>query len=302
MHDDGDGVDGAGDNTNFEWNMFQTQNDDDDGYEDVEFTYTVADNEVETDSTVTLEITLRGQIEYPNSTGLALWKASEVLAQFLCSSPNHVRSNRRQAASTLEAENHDGCVKQKHVLELGAGLGLCGIVAHRLGAQHVMLTDGDTEVLTNLKHNIERNVDNVDATRSISCSQLIWGRNLDEFSKKQQQIYKRERYDVILASDLVYMTKSLEPLWQTIDRLLVRNGNETKSEYDTVGFVLFSWYCSSQCSMEALLDMATKYNFVWTRPRFNVKGGNDSIIDEEDDLSSSSIQEGIYIFQRKVVV
>ena len=214
--------------------------------------------------------------------------------------------------------------------------------------------------MKNLQINIERNRTVVNKTDSsskkttISCSQLIWGKNLEEFLDTEEKHHhlaacskdrmmslttttRRAGFDVILASDLVYMTKSLEPLWQTIDRLLIiknddddngggtstgTNGDddgdandddhleaneeqqEEDDDYDSnVGYVLFSWYCSSQCSMEELLAMATKYGFTWTRPliatateqeELGAKNNND-----DAHTTSLSVQDGIYIFQRK---
>ena len=42
-------------------------------------------------------------------------------------------------------------------------MGLCSIAAHHLGAERVLATDGDVDVLENLRHNINLNVSDVDA-------------------------------------------------------------------------------------------------------------------------------------------
>ena len=52
---------------------------------------------------------------------------------------------------------HPTLLKDKYIVELGAGVGLCGIVAHKLGAKRVLLTDGDKTVLKNLRYNVQRN-------------------------------------------------------------------------------------------------------------------------------------------------
>jgi predicted nicotinamide N-methyase len=169
-------------------------------------------------------IFLEAQQDYTNSTGLSLWGGSEALCHYLI--------------------EHPDLIVGKSVLELGAGVGLCGIVAHHLGASQVILTDGDAQVLTKLRHNVKRNIRNDNNTTS--CPQLIWGRNLDYLV----QAYGQQ--DVILGSDLVYMTQSLEPLWQTVDKLLERNG-----------FFLYVNLCASQAPVEVVLDKAKQYGFNW---------------------------------------
>ena len=73
------------------------------------------------------------------STGLTLWRASDLLCRYLCSHPSAVRG--------------------QSVAELGAGLGLCGIVAASLGARNVMMTDGDTDTLKGMRENVSSNFD-----------------------------------------------------------------------------------------------------------------------------------------------
>ena len=171
-------------------------------------------------------ILLEAQEDYTNSTGMSLWAGSEVLSHYLIENPDLIGG--------------------KSVLELGAGVGLCGIVAHHLGASQVLLTDGDAQVLTKLRHNVNRNIADDDKKKT-ACPQLIWGRNLDVFV----QDYGHQI--VILGSDIAYMTQSLEPLWQTVDKLLERNG-----------LFLFVHVSSSQAPVEVVLDKARQYGFHWT--------------------------------------
>ncbi len=63
-----------------------------------------------------------------DSTGLTLWRASKLLCDFMCSNVHYV--------------------EKKSVLELGAGLGLCGLLAYHLNASSVVMTDGDTGTCT----------------------------------------------------------------------------------------------------------------------------------------------------------
>ena len=202
-------------------------------------------------------LSLRGQLECPSSTGLGMWKGADVLCDYLVSTQ---------------------LVAKKRVLELGAGVGLCSLVAYHLGASRVLCTDGDSTVLRNLRYNICRNVatrttmksfpdddddkeemkdeaspemnHNVPTTASssrISSHQLIWGRNLDTF------VQEFGRHDVLLAADCIYMTTSLQPLWDTVDRLL-----------EPAGVFLYVNLCASQAPMEKVLHVATDHGFTWT--------------------------------------
>ena len=221
------------------------------------------------------KLRIRGQFECTNSTGLGMWKGADVLAEFLI-------------------QNRD-LIQNKRVLELGAGVGLCGLVAARLGASHVIMTDGDTSVLSNMRYNIQQNMihpedeptestennndndqkeekeeDNchskaVSRGGNVACHQLIWGRDLEDF------VHEYGQQQVILATDCVYMTTSLQPLWQTVDALLDKGD----------GIFLFANYCASQAPLEKILDVATDHGFTWTH-------------NEEDP------ERDVYIFRHKM--
>lgn len=182
-------------------------------------------------SSPTTLLELRGQSDYSNSTGVTVWLGSEIMSEYLQSYPTLVR--------------------QKHVLELGAGLGLCGLIAHHLGARRVTLTDGDSEVLKRLRSNIQSNA-RKNTCHIIDCQQLIWGQQQTAFAKTNG------KYSVILASDCIYMTTSLNPFWQTVRSLLQDNGS-----------LIYINLCASQAPTEQVLDVARKDGFVWST--FNYK-------------------------------
>jgi hypothetical protein len=165
-------------------------------------------------------ISLRGNAEdYTNSTGMTVWAGSEVLCDYLVT--------------------HPSLVKEKKVLELGAGMGLCGTVAHKLGASSVCLTDGDIEVLENLRYNAEHSV-SVDSNTDVTCPQLIWGHDLDTFAKTHG------KHDIVIATDCAYITKCLTPMFDTVHELLDLSN----------GIFLFVMVASSQSSMEVILARA----------------------------------------------
>ena len=138
-------------------------------------------------------------------------------------------------------------VKSKRVLELGAGLGLIGMLSHCLGASEVLMTDGDTNVLDNLRYNIgENNLNRVDNTRVVECTQLIWGRDVDKFSETNG------RYDVMIAAECLYMVPSLKPLWETVQKLLSPSG------------VFIFTNPNNQVDIDMVLEVASQYHFTWT--------------------------------------
>ena len=93
------------------------------------------------------------------------------------------------------------------VLELGAGLGLPGIVAARLGAE-VWMNDIDAEALSLTRENVIRND--------------IAGVDYLPFDWAAPPAVAP--FDLILGSELVYEPFCIEPLAITIDRLLAPEG------------------------------------------------------------------------------
>lgn len=136
------------------------------------------------------------------STGLTIWLAAEHLCHYLV--------------------QHHGILHSKRILELGAGLGLCGILLHKIASNsNIVITDGDTDALKKLRENIVKNSHPLSSS-DVSCRQLLWGQEtsqafLDTFSKGKQ-------YDLIIASDILYSPVVVEPLWQSIQILLHREG------------------------------------------------------------------------------
>lgn len=230
-------------------------------YETTEHTLRVADRNEE------ISCTLRhtNPDVTQHSTGLALWTGSQKMAEWLVANSN---------SSNL--------VRNKRVLELGAGLGLCGIVAHKLGASEVCLTDGDSRVLENLRHNVRANIMDHDDCSSVMAKQLIWDRNVEEFLNSQQQDQNgtgRRYFDLIMAADVAYMSKSIEPLLKTVDKCLEPAPGKGDGS-GTGGVFLYVNKSYTQDKVERFLDVAERIGFVWTVPSESVflfrKKGNQS--------------------------
>jgi predicted nicotinamide N-methyase len=146
-------------------------------------------------------------------------------------------------------------------VKLGAGLGLCGILASKLDAHSVLLTDGDTHTISNLKQNIQKNCPSScaeplqvskkeeDNINKILCQQLIWGH------PEQMQLYEEQAYDIIIGSDIIYIEDILIPLWDTVRYLLQPEG----------GYFLLA-YARRNVSIDLVLDIAKQYGFHWDEP------------------------------------
>jgi predicted nicotinamide N-methyase len=148
-----------------------------------------------------------------HSTGLTLWKASEYLCRYLV---KHRHDEHLDLSLELTTSNN-----RRRILELGAGLGLVGILAHRISSaqSQVVLTDGDTEALAYLRENVELN--KAADRGGIYCNQLIWGQQTSLDFLKQQ---KEKQFDIILASDIIYSPVIIQPLWETVKTLLEPKG------------------------------------------------------------------------------
>jgi predicted nicotinamide N-methyase len=104
------------------------------------------------------------------------------------------------------------------VLELGAGVGLCGIFLARFGlAQKVVLTDIN-EALALLRDNIQLN--NVSA--SSSAMPLYWG-NKEQLEVVLSQFEENTSSTrLVIASDCVYWRNLFQPLLMTLTALIHR--------------------------------------------------------------------------------
>lgn len=117
-----------------------------------------------------------------------VWNAAKVFSQYLC---------------TALA---DGQLAGKRILELGAGTGLAGLMAARLGASEVVLSDLPM-ALPLLRDIIALN----GAEANVRAAELAWG------PQGASDLAALGRFDLVLATDCTY-TALAELKW-TLDRL-----------------------------------------------------------------------------------
>jgi len=114
------------------------------------------------------------------------------------------------------------------------------------------------------------------------AKQLIWDRNVEEFLNSQQQDQNgtgRRYFDLIMAADVAYMSKSIEPLLKTVDKCLEPPPGKGDGS-GTGGVFLYVNKSYTQDKVERFLDVAERIGFVWTAPSESVflfrKKGNQS--------------------------
>ncbi|KAG1048537.1 hypothetical protein G6F43_009075 [Rhizopus delemar] len=126
-----------------------------------------------------------------------LWNASKVFASLF--------------------DQHPQLVKDKYVLELGAGGALPSLVAALNGAAKVIVTDyPDKELIENVEYNVEHNT--AGYSDRIHVEGYIWGTNTDRL-KKYLPAGKRS-YDVIILSDLIFNHSQHHAMLRTCRELL----------------------------------------------------------------------------------
>ncbi|XP_063717048.1 protein N-lysine methyltransferase METTL21A-like [Symsagittifera roscoffensis] len=103
---------------------------------------------------------------------------------------------------------YPGLVRNKRVLELGAGTGLCSIVCKHLGAEQVIATDRKS-VIHALKENVELNFSDVNSSDSVVVNILDW----TEIDTKWEMTFSP---DIILGADLVYIDELFDDLLKTL--------------------------------------------------------------------------------------
>ena len=116
------------------------------------------------------------------TTGFRTWEAALYLASYLFSA---------------EARHF---TVDRYVLELGAGTGFLSVfAAAHLGAKYVSATDGNTEIVHNMKGNLELN--GLGTSDTISSGVLSWGHALIGGVADCRK--KGRSFDLILGADVV---------------------------------------------------------------------------------------------------
>ncbi|EDW78282.1 uncharacterized protein Dwil_GK16347 [Drosophila willistoni] len=152
------------------------------------------------------KIVLKESISFVSegTTGLCTWEASLALADYL-----------------LE---HPDLVKDKNILELGAGTGLLGVLLKQpslaLGVRRVIMTDGSPSCVRLMRHNIRINFPNAKSKEEIEiphCEQLLW-ETVEEFGYDDE-----DAINLVLAADVVYDNSVFNSLLRTFEYFYLKS-------------------------------------------------------------------------------
>eukprot|EP01130_Rhizamoeba_saxonica_P011628 TRINITY_DN4832_c0_g1_i1.p2 TRINITY_DN4832_c0_g1~~TRINITY_DN4832_c0_g1_i1.p2 ORF type:complete len:466 (+),score=135.81 TRINITY_DN4832_c0_g1_i1:22-1419(+) len=111
----------------------------------------------------------------------------------------------------------------KCVLELGAGVGLPGIIAGLKGATLSVITDyPKVKVINNLKYNVCANIPSENRS-NMKVMGHLWGNDIDELLEPLHAI-GREYYDLIICADCIFNHFCQTDLLKTCDATLAPDG------------------------------------------------------------------------------
>ncbi|XP_075557439.1 methyltransferase-like protein 22 isoform X4 [Dermacentor variabilis] len=151
------------------------------------------------------------------TVGLQVWKAALVMSDFLLYRGREL-------------------LQGKGVVELGSGVGLCGIVAAAF-ADYVFCTDAWDEVLHLCQRNLDQNEDFYDALDMRQCPTRVrcldWTKGLPQmqtpegaFAWSAEDSDDFEKAGIFLAADVVYDDRLTDCLFELLLKTVTR-GNQT---------------------------------------------------------------------------
>jgi Ran GTPase-activating protein (RanGAP) involved in mRNA processing and transport/predicted nicotinamide N-methyase len=144
-----------------------------------------------------------------DETGHVAWQALPILCHFILS------------------ERGQRLMRDSRVLELGAGIGVPGLLAGRV-CKEVVLTDSNDMVVERLRRNVELNAaDMTCAGDAVRVANVAWGAEL----YPRDDVLERGAFDVVLGSDVVYSATSARTFLQTAKLAMAKTRGVTALAY-----------------------------------------------------------------------
>ncbi|KAM9992379.1 hypothetical protein ACTFIY_009816 [Dictyostelium cf. discoideum] len=189
-----------------------------------------------------IKIEIEGQelqnVNVQPSTGLLPWPASRILSLYI----------------SKFKEEFIG----KDIVELGSGVGLCGLVSSKY-SNFTLFSDGDEKSLPLLRDNVNSNSQLFENNNDrISIERLYWGDNQPTLTHFIQQYSTKYNFTTVIGSDLIYVDSSIELLFFTVDSILKTNKlNDDGSGKGT----FYLSFLDRKNHFPTLLSVSEKYNF-----------------------------------------
>ena len=131
----------------------------------------------------------------------------------------HLLWNAGRTIATYLEENANDLVKDKTILELGAGAGLPSLICGVLGAKQVVVTDyPDLELIINLRENIE-SCDTHPTRGNIAAEGFLWGASTDKLVQ-YLPASSAQRFDLLILADLLFNHSEHHKLVATVTATL----------------------------------------------------------------------------------
>ncbi|KAL3844256.1 hypothetical protein ACJIZ3_001659 [Penstemon smallii] len=166
------------------------------------------------------------------STGLMLWESARLMASILAQNQNIITG--------------------KRVLELGSGCGgICSMIAAR-SSNLVFATDVDKKTLDLLTDNVTSNLKSP-FLDILNVKKLEWGNEDDILAVKQ---LNEKGFDVIIGTDVTYITEAIIPLFATAKELISSTHNSKEPP------ALILCHVLRRVDEPYILSAASEYGFV----------------------------------------
>mmetsp|Transcript_13555 Transcript_13555/g.20224 ORF Transcript_13555/g.20224 Transcript_13555/m.20224 type:complete len:467 (-) Transcript_13555:638-2038(-) len=173
-----------------------------------------------------ISVTVKQDSACGSHTGGIVWETSYLLATFLLE-----RYREKSHSTTINDDRY----ALGRVLELGSGCGMLGLILAASGLCQVVVSTETTEVMHNLRKNIQSNIICRDdkSTSSLSASpccppgsivprQLRWD-NIETDIESGEGDLSPHSFDTIIGTDVVFTTTLVKPLLQTMRKMSHKN-------------------------------------------------------------------------------
>ncbi|XP_050208444.1 uncharacterized protein LOC126657735 [Mercurialis annua] len=142
--------------------------------------------------------------------GTSVWPCSLILSKFA----DRWSSATAETTNPYSAILNFSATPRRRGIEIGTGCGVAGMAFYLLGLTDIILTD-IAPVMPALKHNLKRNKQTLG--KMLKTSILYW-------NNKDQLTALNPPFDVVIATDVVYIEESVRDLVTVMDDLVAENG------------------------------------------------------------------------------